>query len=365
MNVIKKIIILSSFFSILSLYLLGVNLPANMISYSESSNNISNSTTVISDQNFEKSLSIEKTDEEIKELPDIKQKLSQLIKNKSNLVYLLADIIEGRLNEVINVLQVTSLDDSLRSVKYLSNVTKKDMGIPEYFENSKREIAENILLEHPDFGSIFFVLPNGDIYLGEPYLNQKQLPRLNYADRDWYKGISKLKNITITGTLNDIESYKMYKGITDVKDITSYSYYVSDVFLSASIHVPATGIAVPIFSNHENKPEQIIGYWVGILNLDKIQQNLNRLTLDKSDRIIIFDHNAASIVDTWDFNSNSTKQLKSFKNIESVKRALDGKSGAVIETLNGVRVLSVYEPIKAGSHNWGIVYHENLGNIYY
>ena len=43
-----------------------------------------------------------------------------------------------------------------------------------------------------DFENVYFLLPNGNVYIGEPYENQKQLPRLNYADRDWYKGISGL-----------------------------------------------------------------------------------------------------------------------------------------------------------------------------
>lgn len=360
-----NVVTLSSFLILLLLFLFGMhnNTFSYMSSYSESIN-VSNLNVNIN-KNFEEKTLEEITDEEINNLPDIKQKLSKLIKNKSNLVSILADIVEGRLNDAINVLQVTSLDESLRNVGYASNVTEKYMGIPESLETSKREIAKKILSEYPDFGSVYFLLPDGDVYLGEPYRDQKQLPRLNYADRDWYKGITNVKNITLIGTLKDIESYKMYKGITNVKNITSNSYYVSDVFLSASIHVPATGIAVPVFSSHVNKTKNIIGYWVGILNLDKIEQNLIHLTLDKTDRIIIFDHNGTAIVDTQNFNSNSTEQIETFKHIESIKRALEGKSGAIIETLNGIRVLSVYAPIKAGSHIWGIVYHENLGSIYY
>ncbi len=363
----SKIVILScsSVLPMIFLFCINNNSFTYSISYS-ASGNISD-LMLTANQNFGKNFSIEKTDQEINNLPDIKQKLSKLIKTKSNLVNIFSDIVEGRLNDAINVLQVTSLDNSLRSIKYVSNITEQYMGIPESLEIAKREIAKKILSEYPDFGSVFFVLPNGDIYLGEPYQNQKQLPRLNYADREWYKGITNVKNITLTGTLKDIESYKMYKGITNVKNITSHSYYISESFLSASLRVPATAIAVPVFSNPDNKTEQLIGYWVGILNLDKIQQNLRHLTLDKTDRIIIFDHNGTAIVDTQDFysNSNSTKQPKSFKDIESIKRTLDGQRGALIETLNGIRVLSVYEPIKAGSHSWGIVYHENLGNIYY
>ena len=41
-------------------------------------------------------------------------------------------------------------------------------------------------------------MPNGNIYMGEPYSHQKQLPRLNYVDRDWYKGVTALNNTYIS-----------------------------------------------------------------------------------------------------------------------------------------------------------------------
>jgi hypothetical protein len=93
------------------------------------------------------------------------------------------------------------------------------MGIPGNLDLQKRKIAQDILSKDKDFGSVYFTMPNGNIYMGEPYSHQKQLPRLNYADRDWYKGVTPLNNT-----------------------------YISAVFISASIHAPATAIAVPVYS---------------------------------------------------------------------------------------------------------------------
>jgi hypothetical protein len=84
------------------------------------------------------------------------------------------------------------------------------MGIPQDLDLQKRNIAQYILEQDKDIATIFFLTPKGDIYIGEPYSDQQQLPRLNYADRDWYKGVTRT---------NDT--------------------YVSAVFLSAAIHVPA------------------------------------------------------------------------------------------------------------------------------
>jgi hypothetical protein len=78
------------------------------------------------------------------------------------------------------------------------------------------KIADS-LLDLPRLGSFYFTLPNGDVCLEEPYLRQKQPPRLNFADRDWYKGVS---------TTNDT--------------------YISSVFTSASIHAPAIAIVAPV-----------------------------------------------------------------------------------------------------------------------
>ncbi|HEY9399373.1 MAG TPA: hypothetical protein VIP29_05715 [Nitrososphaeraceae archaeon] len=56
------------------------------------------------------------------------------------------------------------------------------MGIPQNLDLQKRDIARDILEKNEDIASIFFVIPKGDTYIGEPYPDQQQLPRLNYAD---------------------------------------------------------------------------------------------------------------------------------------------------------------------------------------
>lgn len=91
------------------------------------------------------------------------------------------------------------------------------MGIPQDLDLQKRSIARSTLQQDKDIANIFFLTPKGDIYIGEPYSDQQQLPRLNYADRDWYMGVTKT---------NDT--------------------YVSAVFLPAAIHVPAIAIAIAV-----------------------------------------------------------------------------------------------------------------------
>ncbi len=69
-------------------------------------------------------------------------------------------------------------------------------------------------------------MPNDDVYIGEPFRDQKQLPRLNFADRDWYNGVTSTNNT-----------------------------YTSSIFVSASIHAAATAIAVPVYSVTKKKQQ--------------------------------------------------------------------------------------------------------------
>ncbi len=106
--------------------------------------------------------------------------------NRSNLVAkLIADLVENNLKQAANTLLITSLDPRVEAAQYASNISERYMGIPKDLDTEKRDIAKQILSLNKDFGSVYFLLPNGDVYLGEPYAGQEQLPRLNFADRDW------------------------------------------------------------------------------------------------------------------------------------------------------------------------------------
>ena len=157
-----------------------------------------------------------------------------------NVVKLLADIVSNRLHDAVNLLEITSKDPIIQNVPFANFITKKYMGIPANIDMQKRIIAQDILTRDKDIRNIYFLIPNADIYFGEPFSYQQQLPRLNYADRDWYKGV-----------------------------IAANSTYISAVFMSASIHAPAIAIATPVYALQDNNTSKnanqvISGYWVGI-----------------------------------------------------------------------------------------------------
>ena len=72
------------------------------------------------------------------------------------------------------------------------------MGIPANMDLPKGKITQDILARDKDTRNIYFLTPDADVYFGEPFSYQKQLPRLNYADRDWYKGVTATNNTYIS-----------------------------------------------------------------------------------------------------------------------------------------------------------------------
>jgi hypothetical protein len=263
--------------------------------------------------------------------------------SKINMVKLLTDMVENRLHQASVLLEITSVDPVVQKTRFAYSISKVYMGIPGNLDLQKRKIAQDILSKDRDFGSVYFTMPNGKVYIGEPFSNQKQLPRLNYADRDWYKGVTALNNT-----------------------------YISSVFVSASIHAPATAIAVPVYntgaavrgSNNNNTTRSTItsplsGYWVGILDLRSIDEILKKLNFAQNERILGVDDNGTEIGDSYGNNiqnKNTTTitgikplvQMKDFKNI------LNGKASR-IEINNGIKMFVMYEPFKVGTHRWGII----------
>lgn len=255
-----------------------------------------------------------------------------------NMVKLLADMVRDRLYDAVNLLEMTSKEPAVQNVSFANFITKQYMGIPDNMDLPKRKVAQDILARDKDFGSIYFLTPRADTYIGEPFPNQKQLPRLNYADRDWYKGVTATKNT-----------------------------YVSAIFMSASIHRPATAIAIPVYNLQDNTTssktnKHISGYWVGIVDLRSVQQSIRNLNFTNGERALVVDHNGTAIVDSLpsssvnNTNNNLTStKLKDFSYLSSVKAVTKGNAGSIIDTVNGTKVLAIYQPIKMDNRSWGVI----------
>lgn len=245
---------------------------------------------------------------------------------KQREVKFLANNLETRINNLISVMNLTSMQQEVRSTAFQSSISTAQMGIPQNADTAKRQVAKNILAQYHDIASIFFLTPKGDLYMGEPYQQQAQLPKLNYADRDWYKGVA-----------------------------STNAPYVSSVFTSAAIHQPAIAVAVPVYAPDRpaGSPSDISGYWVAIVSLANLRDSLASLNQGKS-QIIIVDHNGTGIeIETGDTASSSSAQ--NFSTLESVKAAFAGKSGWQTETVNGTNMNIYYAPASARPHTWAVL----------
>ncbi len=260
---------------------------------------------------------------------------------QNNVVKLLADMVSNRLHDAVNLLEITSKDPIIQNVSFANFINKKYMGIPANIDVQKRRIAQDILARDKDMKNIYYLIPNADIYFGEPFSYQQQLPRLNYADRDWYKGVT-----------------------------ATNSTYISAVFISASIHAPAIAIATPVYAPPDNNNtttsktanKVISGYWVGILDLPSIQESIKNLNLTNDERIVVVDHNGTAIVNyspshssSASNNNISSTKLQDFSYLNSVKALRNGYAGSTFETVNGTKILSIYQPIQLGNRFWGVV----------
>ena len=253
-------------------------------------------------------------------------------KDKALTVSLLADNLENRLNKSAAILEITSKLPEVKNPTYASslNQTLRTLhGIGRDLDIQKRKVAQNILSADKDFGVIFFVMPNGNVYMEEPYSRQLNLTETNFDFRDYYKGA-----------------------------VSTHMTYLGNVFISASSGLPQVNIAVPIYSdennNNSNSSKSLVGIWAGGLNLRAFSKSLQSLNLTNNERIVYVDYHGQKIADS-NKKQGIIKKNESFANLQSFKNAIAGKSGSIIETINGTKMLVSYHAVNAIQTRWVIL----------
>ena len=240
-----------------------------------------------------------------------------------NYVKLLAQDMKNRLEKDAAILELTGM---LPEVKNLTSVNMLDQpigqfkGIPQNADIPKREVAKDILKKYSEFQSVFFLKPNGDIYIEEPYSLQKNLSKTNFAFRDYYKGV-----------------------------ITNNDTFLGNVIVSASSGQKQAVMAAPIYSGPNGS---LTGIWAGGLNMSKFNENLQLLNLANNERIVYVD-NLGQVVADSDVNKNKTSE--SFTTLQSFKNAINGQSGSIVDTVNNTKMLATYQPVKAFHNTWVVL----------
>src|ERR1044071_10521042 len=111
--------------------------------------------------------------------------------NISLITNILVKNLENRIHKAGAILEITSKLPEVRDVPYeqsLNQTLNSLHGIPQYADIEKRQVGSNVLSSNNDLYEIFFVMPNGNMYLLEPYSIQQTLTLNNFAFRDYFQG---------------------------------------------------------------------------------------------------------------------------------------------------------------------------------
>ena len=240
--------------------------------------------------------------------------------NNGTLAKILSANLVNYLNESASILQITSIMQEVGNAQFSDKINGSLHGISDSDDVEKRQIAKSIL-EHADtFHAITYLLPNGDMYMEEPYDRQLGQSRDNFAFRDYYQGA-----------------------------VNTRQAFLGDVIVSSSTADKVSLISVPIYLKENSS---LVGIWSGVLNLDKFNNMLRSLSLPDDIRVVFVDGNGHKITDSDSLLSNKSE---SFVDLNSFKSGKSGKSGNVSEIIDGTRYLISYAPATILSKTWVVM----------
>lgn len=250
---------------------------------------------------------------------DTKNNASSLyeLANNGTLAKILSGNLINYLNESASILEITSMIPEVRNAQYADKINSSLHGISDSYDVEKRQIADSILKHADNFEAITFLLPNGDMYMEEPYDRQLGLSRDNFAFRDYYQGA-----------------------------INTKQAFLGDVIVSSSTGEKVALISVPIYLK---KDPSLLGIWSGALNLSKFSNMLQSLSLPNDLRVAYVDGNGQKVADS---NSLLSNKSESFVDLNSFKSGKSGKSGNTLEVINGTEFLVSYAPVEVLSKTW-------------
>ncbi len=252
------------------------------------------------------------TQQEIKQATDTLTEERLIVENQ------IANRLELRFSDAIKILQLTSKNDHITNPPLASAIDNKLHGIPENVDTDRRKVMHDVYETYGGFQNLLFLLPNGDVYINEPFFFQNNMTTSNFAFRDWYKDV-----------------------------ISSNSVIVSPVIISKSSIKPNVVIAVPVFSQSGS----LEGILTGSLNLDATQEYLKSLQSYTNERILILDSAQTIAAD-----SGEILKGQKFPAITTVtQNALVGENGTDTDTVNGTNMFVVYSPVKIGQTTWAVI----------
>ncbi|VFJ14379.1 cache domain-containing protein [Candidatus Nitrosocosmicus franklandus] len=275
--------------------------------------------------------------------PPLSSQVPSTSNYEESLISLASYAIEKRLEKPKAILEVLSKLPEVQNFSFVNHVNKDEVpGIPAEDESEKRQIARYILSNHPmDFVSVLFLLPNGDVYLLEPFARQQNLSTNNLSFRDYYQGV-----------------------------ISTNDAYLGNVITSAASGLKQVQLAVPLYAessfnetyDNRNTPSQsnITGILSTGLNLQLFTDILNIANnggnSNDDSNIVLMDGNGTIITQS---SKNSTNLFEGndglIADLKSYKLALNGENGTMVEEIGGIERKISYTPVKAISNTWALL----------
>ena len=215
-------------------------------------------------------------------------------------------ILESKVTKLATALQIASSLPQILQPPDINLIDPKVKGIPEDADIEKRKIAKILMDQFKEFNSILYYFNNGDIYFFEPFQDQLNLTATNFSFRDYYQVVNQTKKT-----------------------------YLSDAILSkATTGRNLAVIATPVI----NKDNNMTGILSGTINFNNYDKFLQTLNLQNNTRLVLVDKNGVKIGDSNEKETSVSKdsfEKKQFSNLTSVKHALEGKSGSIVEKFDG------------------------------
>jgi hypothetical protein len=98
---------------------------------------------------------------------------------------------------------------------------------------------------------------------------------------------------------------------------------------------------------------QIVGIWVGAIDIDALNSELQSLNLTQNQRIVYVDSNGTKIADSD--RKLALNGSESFYNLTSLQNAIDGDSASIIEEVGGKTIQVSYSPVHALQKMWAVL----------
>ncbi len=266
------------------------------------------------------------------------ESLLAAVKEADNNLVLISDVIENRLEKAAAILEFTSRLPEMREPLLLGLFSSVSKGIPENADLYRRQVAQEILSKYPEeFVSLLFLMPNGTVYLLEPFARQQNLSTYDLSFRDYYKAATESNNTLLSNVIRTLSTGSKQAQMT-----------------------------LPVFNMDDgNQTISRIGVLSGGLNLKTYNEILQSLKLSGQERIVLLDSNGTKIADSDAEQQSSllksTDADASFRNLKSFNNAIKGETGKVQEIVNGSNTEIEYKPVKAIQKNWVLLLFRNTG----